>query len=140
MIKLPSLLQAGLLTSSLLLAGFVQADHDSDHKNPGQENGELRQHGEDWRLWHANSKQWTDVDSFFEMEIDRLNGPTYGTRSGSNYPDYDSVNEWDTLIDKLDDGRSCPMVFFHKRWRRLPDVLALDDRLRNYGGCRDVFK
>lgn len=126
-----TLISIGLMTFS----AWASADH-HDHQH---DNGALRQTNGSWQIWHENSKQWTDVDSFFEMEIDRLNGPTYGTRAGNNYPPYDSVKEWETLIDKLADGRTCPMVFFHKRWRRLPDVLALDDRLRNYGGCKDVF-
>ena len=100
--------------------------------------GDVRETGDGIEVWHMTVSGWITPDEFFSIEIKRLKGPTYGTVG--DYPPYDTVNEWDTLIDRLPDGRKCPMVFFHERWRRLPDVLALDERLRNYGGCRDVFR
>lgn len=101
------------------------------------ETGDIKEVGGSLQVWYQAADEWLTPEVFFEREISRLNGPTYGRTS--KYPDYNSVQEWDTLIDILPDGRSCPMVFFHARWRRLPDVLALDERLRNYGGCKDVF-
>jgi len=101
------------------------------------EHGDVRETGNGIEVWHMTNAGWISPDEFFVIEIKRLKGPTYGTVK--DYPPYDTVQEWDTLIDQLPDGRECPMVFFHKRWRRLPDVLALDDRLRNYGGCKNVF-
>ena len=99
--------------------------------------GDVRETGGMLQVWHMAVTSWISPDEFFLIEIKRLKGPTYGTVE--KYPPYNTVHEWDTLIDKLPDGRECPMVFFHERWRRLPDVLALDERLRNYGGCKDVF-
>lgn len=100
--------------------------------------GDVRDSGEGIEVWHMTATDWISPDDFFVIEIKRLKGPTYGTVK--DYPPYAAVQEWDTLIDQLPDGRECPMVFFHQRWRRLPDVLALDERLRNYGGCKDVFR
>ena len=110
------------------------------HADGHHNNGEQRQHKGKTQVWHGATEQWACPEDFFERELVRLKGPTYGTRTSDNYPEYNKVQEWETLIDQLPDGRVCPMVFFHNRWRRLPDVLALDDNLRNYGGCRDVFK
>jgi len=103
------------------------------------EHGDVRETENGIEAWHMTVSGWISPDEFFVIEIKRLRGPTYGTVE-KNYPPYDAVNEWDTLIDRLPDGRECPMVFFHERWRRLPDVLGLDERLRNYGGCKDVFR
>ncbi|MEN8762663.1 MAG: hypothetical protein ABF290_09520 [Thiogranum sp.] len=103
------------------------------------EHGDVRETENGIEAWHRTVSGWISPDEFFFIEIERLRGPTYGTVE-KNYPPYDAVQEWDTLIDRLPDGRECPMVFFHERWRRLPDVLGLDVRLRNYGGCKDVFR
>jgi len=100
--------------------------------------GDVRGTGDSIEAWHMTAAGWVSPDEFFTIEIKRLKGPTYGTVE--DYPPYESAQEWDTLIDRLPDGRECPMVFFHARWRRLPDVLALNERLRNHGGCKDVFR
>jgi hypothetical protein len=105
---------------------------------PAPSHGEVRETGDSIEVWHLTAAGWVSPHEFFVIEIKRLKGTTYGTVE--NYPPYDAVEEWDTLIDQLPDGRECPMVFFHERWRRLPDVLALDVRLRNHGGCKDVFR
>lgn len=107
----------------------VHGQHEPEH-------GELREEGEVLQVWHSQGS-WISPDRFFALELERLGGPTYGTVG--NYPPYASVSEWETLIDRLPDGRTCPMVFFHQRWRRLPDVLGLHPKLRNYGGCANVF-
>lgn len=101
-----------------------------------REQGVLRENSQTLQVWHEEAN-WVSPERFFELELIRLGGPTYGTVS--TYPAYGSVSEWETLIDLLPDGRTCPMVFFHQRWRRLPDVLGLHPKLRNYGGCADVF-
>ncbi len=101
------------------------------------EQGDLRESAGKLRVWHTAQQSWVSPETFFQLELRRLNGPTYG--SITEYPPYSSVKEWESLVEVLADGSECPMVFFHSRWRRLPDVLALDDRLRNYGGCARVF-
>lgn len=118
-----------LIISTALLLAVSQAQ--------AQSTGTLRGVGDALEVWHAASERWVTPPEYFSLELTRLNGPTYGRVR--EYPAYESVSEWQTLIDVLPDGRECPMVFFHERWRRLPDVLALDERLREYGGCRDVF-
>jgi len=102
------------------------------------DNGEVREHNGELQVWSESRNSWIEPPLFFADDLKTLNGPTYGRTS--TYPPYEQVKEWETLVDLLPDGRECPMVFFHNRWRRLPDVRALDDRLRNFGGCRDVFK
>lgn len=99
--------------------------------------GDVQDKNKNLVVWHKDLSSWILPDEYFAIEIKQYDGQFYGTVT--NYPPYDTVNEFDTLIDQLPDGRECPMVFFHQRWRRLPDVLALDERLRNYGGCKDVF-
>ena len=116
------------LTLSLFSLGTLSA--------PSQ--GDVRETVDGIEVWHTTVSGWISPDEFFAIEIKRLKGPTYGTVG--DYPPYDTVSEWDTLVDRLPDGRECPMVFYHERWRRLPDVLALDERLRNHGGCKDVFR
>lgn len=100
--------------------------------------GGVRETGDGIEVWHMVVSGWITPEGFFTIEIKRLMGPTYGTVE--NYPSYDTALKWDTLIEHLPDGSECPMVFFHERWRRLPDVPGLDDRLRNHGGCRNVLR
>lgn len=102
------------------------------------ENGALKEGEAALQVWSEARDQWVTPELFFTDDLASLNGPTYGRTHV--YPPYAQVKEWQTLVDVLPDGRSCPMVFFHNRWRRLADVRALDVRLRNYGGCQDVFK
>jgi len=102
------------------------------------EAGAVRESDAGIQVWSAQRNAWIEPTLFFADDLKTLNGPTYGRTS--QYPPYAQVKEWETLVDVLPDGRECPMVFFHQRWRRLPDVRALDERLRNYGGCKDVFK
>lgn len=102
-----------------------------------QQQGDVQEIDGLLQIWHAEQGGWVGPETYFELELIRLDGPTYG--KVSVYPSYKSVAEWETLVDVLDDGSVCPMVFFHSRWRRLPDVLALDERIRNYGGCANVF-
>lgn len=99
--------------------------------------GDVQENFNNLIVWHKDLAKWISPEKYFAIEIKRYDGQSYGTVT--QYPPYETVEEFDTLIDRLPDGRVCPMVFFHQRWRRLPDVLALDERLRNYGGCKDVF-
>jgi hypothetical protein len=105
---------------------------------PAPAHGDVHEDGDGIEVWHITASSWITPEEFFSIEIRRLKRPTYATTGG--YPPYDTVQERDTLIDRLPDDRECPMAFNHERWRRLPDVLALDERLRNHGGCRDVFR
>jgi len=116
------------LLAALAVAPLAQA----------MENGDVRNTDGALQVWSEARQAWVEPPLFFADDLKTLNGPTYGRTS--TYPPYEQVSEWDTLIDLLPDGRECPMVFFHQRWRRLADVRALDDQLRNFGGCRDVFK
>jgi hypothetical protein len=100
--------------------------------------GEVHDTGDNIEAWHMKLAGWISPDEFLVIEIKHLNGPTYGM--AGDYPPYEAMQEWDTLIDRLPDDRECPKMSFHARWRRLPDVLALDEHLRNYGGCRDVLR
>lgn len=117
------------LAITLGLSVYVQA---------APENGETKETDGALQVWSDMRNQWVTPELFFADDLASLDGPTYGHTH--DYPPYAQVQEWQTLVDVLPDGRSCPMVFFHSRWRRLADVRALDARLRNYGGCRDVFK
>ncbi|CAA0090461.1 Uncharacterised protein [BD1-7 clade bacterium] len=102
------------------------------------ENGHIDKAGNELRVWSQAQQSYVTPESYFEAEVKKLNGPTYGRTH--QYPEYETVKDWETLIDVLPNGKGeCPMVFFHQRWRRLPDVLALHEDLRNYGGCRYVF-
>lgn len=119
--------------SSMIVSLVLSAGADtSPHRN-----GDLRERGARLEVWSTQRQAWVAPEQFFDAEIEALDGPTYGRTH--DYPPYDTVSEWETLIDVLPDGRQCPMVFFHQRWRRLPDVLALDAKLREYGGCADVL-
>jgi hypothetical protein len=119
------------------IAAIVLALIAADVAAAAPDNGAVRTRADALEVWSEAKQSWLAPEAFFDLEVAKLHGPTYGRTH--DYPDYDRVKPWETLIDVLPDGRTCPMVFFHERWRRLPDVLAFDDRLRNYGGCRDVF-
>ncbi len=107
------------------------------------EDGEDRLNSGKVEVYSEQTKRWIDPDAYFSQEIKRIQSEKgskhYGDIRGGKYPPYESVGEWDVLVDILPDNRQCPMVFFHNRWRRLPDVLALSSQMRNWGGCQDVF-
>ena len=54
------------------------------------------------------------------------------------YPEYDKVQENDTLLIQTESG-PCLMEFFHQRWRRANDVRRWDKAFNEYGGCSTVF-
>ena len=78
----------------------------------------------------------SDIETFWSEYARAKGGLTWG--SGTQYPDYDKVNEGDTLLIQLDKG-PCLMEFFHNRWRRANDVWRWDDTMNQYGGCPYVF-
>ena len=107
------------------------------------ETGDEKKSGSNIEVYSEHAGRYLGPDSFFEIEkVERLQqfGTTdYGTIKGDQYPEYSSVREWDFLTERLSDGSHCVMVFFHSRWRRFGDVLALSDQLRDWGGCARVF-
>lgn len=82
---------------------------------------------------------WTFFQDQKQILLSRHGGTDYGELSADQYPTFASVKEWDFLTEQLEDGSMCVMVFYHQRWRRLPDVLGLSEELRNYEGCGKVF-
>ena len=66
--------------------------------------GDVRESGDGIKVWHMSVSGWITPEEFFSIEIKRLEGPTYGTVG--DYPPYEDVQEWDTLIDRLPDGRA----------------------------------
>lgn len=121
--NISTLLIIGLLASPAVFAAPMQ--------------GDIKESNNDITVWHQNSGEWLTPKNYFSIEANKFNGKNYG--SVTAYPAYETVKEYDTLIDNLPNGQECHMIFFHQRWRRVPDVLALDERLRNYGGCENVF-
>ena len=83
---------------------------------------------------------WTFLEGQKQDRITRHGTVDYGILTAENYPEYDTVNEWDFVTEQLSDGSKCMMVFYHERWRRFTDVLALSDQLRTYQGCARVFE
>ena len=59
------------------------------------EQGDLRESAGKLRVWHTAQQSWVSPETFFQLELRRLNGPTYG--SITEYPPYSSVKEWETL-------------------------------------------
>lgn len=102
----------------------------------GEYNGQFKA-GDMPIVWSAKGNQWITPDEFWlEFAADK-GGLTWGVRN--DYPEYDQVNEHDTMIIQLDTG-NCMMEFFHNRWRRANDVRRWDPLFNEYSGCPDVFK
>lgn len=99
---------------------------------------EVRETGDSIKVWHLTAAGWVSPDEFLVIEIKRLKGPTYD--AVENDPLNDNAQERDTIIEQLPDDHECLMAFFDERWRRLPNVLALNERLRRPGGCNGVFR
>ena len=91
----------------------------------------------DFRVWDAVNKQWVEPVQFWLNFAARRGGLTWGRTD--TYPEYDKVKEHDTLIIETPAG-SCLMYFFHTRWRRAWDVWRWGPELKEYDGCKDVFK
>lgn len=88
------------------------------------------------QIWNGFSSQWTSVDTFWMDYANSKGGLTWGI--STTYPEYDKVNEHDTLIIKIDND-TCLMEFFHGRWRRANDVRRWNDNLNQYSACARVF-
>lgn len=84
----------------------------------------------------ANFQPGSDIEQFWMSYAESKGGLTWG--KSSTYPEYEKVNEGDTLLIQLDQG-NCLMEFFHSRWRRANDVRRWDDSINSYGGCPYVF-
>ena len=121
---LPALLLATF--SSLTLAAA----------SSGSRDGELRQQQGNWHAWDAERQRWLDPEDFWRAYADRRGGLTWG--SGSEYPPYEQVKEFDTFLVHLPSG-NCLMEFFHSRWRLANDVRRWDERFNILLGCPQVF-
>jgi hypothetical protein len=98
--------------------------------------GEFSSEGEP-RVWHESENAWLTPNTFWGRFAEARGGITWGSRD--TYPNYDDVNEHDTLLINISSG-SCLMEFFHSRWRRANDVQRWNPLFNEYGGCPDVFK
>ena len=112
---------------SLMTAGF--GAELSNGKVSRNEQGALQ-------AWDNVESEWIDIENFWTRYADRKGGLTWGRKK--EYPGYDNVKEFDTIIIELDQG-PCLMEFFHSRWRRANDVRRWDDAFNGYGGCPYVF-
>lgn len=88
------------------------------------------------QVWNGANNEWNSVALFWQHFTKTNEGKAWGRIS--EYPNYDEVNEFDTLIITLKDG-ACLMQFYHSRWRRANDVQRWDDAFNKYGGCPYVF-
>ncbi|MGI9284391.1 MAG: hypothetical protein ACR2P1_03320 [Pseudomonadales bacterium] len=89
-----------------------------------------------FRAWDAENEVWLKPAKFWQRYAARRGGLTWGPRS--DYPPYEQVKEFDTLLIELESG-PCLMEFFHSRWRRANDVRRWDEKFNEYGGCPNVF-
>lgn len=102
-----------------------------------QEHGEFKQSNSDKiEVWNENTAKWGNVESFWRDFEKSNEGNSWGR--SVNYPNYDDVNEFDTIIIELKQG-ACLMQFYHSRWRRANDVQRWNDNFNEYGGCPYVF-
>ena len=88
------------------------------------------------QAWDAQGEEWVEIEVFWDRYVARRSGLTWGSRT--DYPPYDQVSEYDTMIIELDSG-NCLMEFFHTRWRRANDVRRWDEAFNEYGSCPNVF-
>jgi len=123
-------LQKCLLAIGLLFANFCSAE------SVDLTEGQVKQFSSEFQAWNAEKKSWLKIEDFWRAYANRQGGLTWGERS--DYPPYDQVKEFDTLIIQLPQG-NCMMMFFHSRWRRANDVRRWDDVHNDYGGCPFVF-
>lgn len=86
--------------------------------------------------WHNKRQSWIGLEEFWLDYAGNNGAKFWGTLD--SYPQYDKVQENDTLIILTDAG-PCLMEFFHKRWRRANDVRRWDKAFNEYGGCSTVF-
>lgn len=92
--------------------------------------------GGSFLAWDAVNGAWLEPESFWLQYAARRGGLSWGQRS--DYPPYNEVKEFDTMIIELESG-PCLMEFFHQRWRRANDVRRWGPAFNDYGGCPYVF-
>jgi hypothetical protein len=88
------------------------------------------------QVWNVNKGEWSNIESFWAGFAQSNNTKFWG--KAETYPNYDDVNEFDTVLIQLNEG-TCLMQFFHSRWRRANDVQRWDDAFNEYAGCALVF-
>ncbi len=117
---------------AILLCSFILTAQAQEY-----EHGEIKQSTSgDIQVWNANSTQWSDAETFW-LNFEKTNEGNSWGRS-TKYPNYDDVNEFDTIIIELEQG-ACLMQFYHARWRRANDVQRWNDNFNEYGSCPYVF-
>lgn len=89
------------------------------------------------QAWDKENSRWVGIDAFWEAYAGRKGGYTWGDTT--EYPPYNQVKEFDTLLIQVDSG-PCLMEFYHSRWRRANDVRRWDESFNEYGGCARVFE
>ena len=88
------------------------------------------------QAWNAERDEWSDIDSFWQNFAKSNKAKSWGITD--TYPNYDEVNEFDTLVIELKQG-TCLMQFYHARWRRANDVQRWHDAFNEYSACPYVF-
>ncbi|WP_144394668.1 hypothetical protein [Pleionea sediminis] len=135
--KINVLLSTKLLMT-VLLSLFVSACGSLNQSSSSEyEHGKLRTN-DNGRVeaFDESTNQWVAPREFWLNFADSHVGKFWGVRK--DYPEYEQVNENDTLLIQLDKGE-CLMEFFHTRWRRAQDVRRWDDAFNEYSGCPFVF-
>ncbi len=127
--KIVTFLFLANLTAPAMSQSAPQNIH-SDGEIRLQANGNLQS-------WDSTLTKWVQPKQFWLNYANRTGGLTWGKRS--DYPPYEKVNEYDSLIIEQEND-SCMMTFFHTRWRRANDVWRWDDQFNEYSACPDVFK
>lgn len=98
--------------------------------------GDVRMFNDNHLAWHNQQQQWMPLESFWLQYAQHNGGHFWGAKEV--YPEYDKVQENDTLLIQTESG-PCLMEFFHQRWRRANDVRRWDKAFNEYGGCSTVF-
>lgn len=118
---------ATLFTAALVsTAPLAQADNHS-----------LRDNGDGTSsIFSKQQNRWMLVEDFWRQHAEQGKGKFWG--QSRSYPNYDDVNEHDTLLIESEHGL-CLMEFFHNRWRRANDVWRWNQQLTDYSSCPRVF-
>lgn len=93
----------------LLLCLFITDIQAEEHENSfvnKSASGKLQ-------VWNPDNTECNDI------EFKKNGAKSWGSKD--SYPNYDEVNEFDTLVIQLKQG-SYLMQFYHSRWRRANDV------------------
>ena len=121
-----------ILATALLLSTQLAWSAPEDYRD-----GQVREgNSGELQAWDKENGRWLGIEGFWDAYTDRKGGITWG--KSTEYPPYNQVNEFDTLLIQLDSG-NCLMEFFHSRWRRANDVRRWDESFNTYGGCPRVF-